>query len=318
MDIRISKESEVPLRQQVAEQIITLIVTDKLKTGEALPSVRELARRLKIHHNTISHAYQDLEARHWVVKRRGSHHLVIRAPGDPAGNAAQQDLDELINATIELARRCGYSLAALRDRVRDRLLTQPPDHILVVEEEPGLRQLLQAEIREAMNWPVAGCSRGDLARNPNLVLGALPVTPQYAIDDTEPLIPKERPAVPMAFCDADEHVQMLHKLREPSVIAVVSVSQYLLQAAQGLLASAIGRRHTLTPYLLPLESSKALTGADVILCDSVALREVKSPKRVHYRLSAPASMQYLSNAMQSYQEVKHPKLEVKTRQSVNN
>jgi len=307
MDIHISKESEVPLRQQVAEQIIMLIVTDKLKAGEALPSVRELARRLKIHHNTISHAYQDLEQRHWVVNRRGSHHLVIRAPEDPAGTPAQKDLDELINATIEMARQRGYSLAALRDRVRERLLSQPPDHILVVEEEAGLRQLMQEEIRGATKWPVQGCSRGDLARNPNLVLGALPVTPQYAIPDTEPLIPKERPAIPIAFCDADEHVQMLRKLREPSVIALVSVSQYLLQAAQGLLAPAVGRRHTLTPYLLPLESPKVLSGADVILCDSIALREVKSPKRVHYRLSARASMEYLANAMESYQNVKRPK-----------
>jgi len=138
-------------------------------------------------------------------------------------------------------------------------------------------------------------------------LGALPVTPQYAIGDTEPLIPKERPPIPIAFCDADEHVQMLRKLREPSVIALVSVSQYLLQAAQGLLAQAVGRRHTLTPYLLPLESSKTLSGADVILCDSIALREVKSSKRVHYRLSAPASLEYLSSAMQSYQDAKRPK-----------
>jgi len=307
MDIHISKESEVPLRQQVAEQIILLIVTEKLKEGDALPSVRELARRLKIHHNTISHAYQDLEQRHWVVNRRGSHHLVIRAPEDPAVEAAERDLDGLINATIEMARRRGYSLAALRDRVRKRLLSQPPDHILVVEEETGLRHLLQEEIRQAMKWPVDGCSREDLAKNPSLVLGALPVTPQYAMGDTEPLIPKELPPVPMAFCDADEHVQMIRKLREPSVIALVSVSQYLLQAAQGLLASAVGRRHTLTPYLLPLESSKALSGADVILCDSIALREVKSAKRVHYRLAATASMQYLSDAMRSYQDAKRPR-----------
>ncbi|HEV2352078.1 MAG TPA: GntR family transcriptional regulator [Terriglobia bacterium] len=307
MDIRISKESEVPLRQQVAEQIIMLIVTEKLKAGDALPSVRELARRLKIHHNTISHAYQDLEQRHWAVNRRGSHHLVIRAPEDPIGSADQQDLDELINVTIEMARRRGYSLEALRNRVRERLLAQPPDHILVVEEEAGLRQLLQAEIREAVKWPVQGCSRGDLARNPDLVLGALAVTPQYAIGDTEPLVSKERPAIPIAFCGADDHVQMLRKLGEPSVIAVVSVSQYLLQAAQGLLASAVGRRHTLTTHLLPLASSNALGGADVILCDSIALREVKNPKRLHYRLSSPASMHYLSNAMQSYQDVKSKK-----------
>ncbi|HUU12394.1 MAG TPA: GntR family transcriptional regulator [Terriglobia bacterium] len=57
MDIRVSKQSEVPVRQQMAEQIVLLIATGNLKPGQALPSVRELARRLKIHHNTVSHAY---------------------------------------------------------------------------------------------------------------------------------------------------------------------------------------------------------------------------------------------------------------------
>ena len=47
MDIRLSKESEVPLRQQLAEQIVFLITTGKLRSGQRLPSVREVARRLK-------------------------------------------------------------------------------------------------------------------------------------------------------------------------------------------------------------------------------------------------------------------------------
>jgi hypothetical protein len=127
------------------------------------------------------------------------------------------------------------------------------------------------------------------------------------------LIPKELPAVPIVFCNGDELIQMLHKLRDPSVIAVVSVSQYILRVAQGFLAPAIARRHTLTTYLFPFEDPKALNGADVIICDSIAMREVKGPKRFHYRLSAPASIQYLSSAMQSYQEVKHPKPEGKAR-----
>jgi DNA-binding transcriptional regulator YhcF (GntR family) len=305
MEIRISKESEVPLRQQVTEQIILLIATDKLKLGESLPSVRELARRLKIHHNTISHAYQDLVRRHWLVSRRGSHLVVIRAPDKLTGTVGQQDLDEMINITIELARRRGYSLQALRERMRERLLTQPPDHILVVEEEPGLRELLQEEIREAMPWPVEGCGRRDLASEPGLAVGALVATPQYAVGDTEPLVPRDRPAVPVAFGTAEESAGMIRKLRDPSVIAVVSVSQLVLQAAQGFLAPAIGRRHTLTQYLLPLENLNVLRGADLILCDSIALRHVKSPKRVHYRLAAPASIEYLSNAMESYQAARH-------------
>ncbi len=71
MQIRVNRGSEVPLREQVAEQIILQIVTEELKPGEVLPSVRELARRLKIHHNTVSHAYRDLVRRHWLAGRRG-------------------------------------------------------------------------------------------------------------------------------------------------------------------------------------------------------------------------------------------------------
>ena len=307
MEIRISKESDVPLRQQVTEQIILLIAAEKLKPGVALPGVRELARRLKIHHNTISHAYQDLVKRRWLVSRRGSHLVVIRAPEKLAPAMQKQDLDQLINLTIEQARRQGYSLQALRERMRERLLTLPPDHILVVEEEMGLRQLLEEEIRQALRWPLAGCSRLELAKNPGLAVGALVATPQYAVGDTEPLVPRDRPAVPVAFGTAEESADLIRKLRDPSVIAVVSVSQLVLQAAQGFLAPAIGRRHTLTQHLLPLENSNVLRGADLILCDSIALRHVKSPKRVHYRLAVPASIEYLSNAMESYQAARPPR-----------
>ena len=54
MEIRIDKKSEIPVRQQLAEQIIFAIATGELMPGQALPSVRALARQLKIHHNTLS------------------------------------------------------------------------------------------------------------------------------------------------------------------------------------------------------------------------------------------------------------------------
>ena len=116
MDIRISKESEVPVRQQLAEQIVFQIATERLRPGEPLPSVRELARRLKIHHNTVSHAYQELVKRTWLVRRRGSR-VVVRAPVPTLGTSATRGLDELIDLTIQTARERGYSLQALRERL---------------------------------------------------------------------------------------------------------------------------------------------------------------------------------------------------------
>jgi DNA-binding transcriptional regulator YhcF (GntR family) len=297
MDIRISKESEVPIRQQLAEQIVLLIATEKLRPGEALPSVRELARRLKIHHNTVSEAYQELVRRNWLTRRRGSHLVVRSSQAVPAkARELDLDLDDLINAAVELARERGYSLQALRKRVRERLMTQPVDHLLMVEEEPGLCRVLQEEIHAALGCAVEGCSRQELARNPGLLIGALVVTPQYALGDVTPLVPKDRPPIPVTFCIADEYVEKIRKLQQPSVIALVSVSLALLNTAHSVFAPAAGRRHTLVEYLLPLENSAVLRAADLVFCDSIARQTLKSRHCIHCRLVEPASLKYLASA----------------------
>lgn len=300
MDIRLSKESEVPIRQQLAEQIVFLIATEQLKPGEALPSVRALARRLRIHHNTVSEAYQDLERRTWLVGRRGTR-MVVRPPDDSAAGATRRDLDDLINDTIRVAREQGYSLQALRERVRERLLAQSPDHVLVVEEESGLRRLLREEIQAATRFPVEGCSRAELAANPGRAIGALAAAAQYALADVEPLVPKDRPAVPLTFAVADEHLDRIRRSREPLLVAVVSVSEVFLKTARSLLAPALGRRHVLQEVLLPLSDPKALRAADLVFADSIAQTQLGRLKVVHYSLVAPASLDYLASAMKSYQ-----------------
>ena len=96
-------------------------------------------------------------------------------------------------------------------------------------------------------------------------------------------------------------MERIRQLAEPSVIAVVSVSLGFLKTAISLLAAAVGRKHTLCQILLPQDDLTALRGADIIFCDSVAIREVKSPRAVHYHVVAPASLEYLASAAASYQ-----------------
>ena len=298
MDIRISKESELPLRQQLAEQIVFHIATGKLQPGEALPSVRELARRLKIHHNTVSEAYQDLIKRMWLVGRRGSR-VTVRTAEEGTRQGAESGLDELINTLIRVAREQGYSLQSLRERVRERLLAQPPDHILVVEADAGLRRLLKEEIQAAINWPVEVCSRVELAASPSLSIRALVVAAHYSIPDINPLLPLDRPALPLAFGTADDLVELIRQRREPSVVAVVSVSEGFLQTASRILATASGRRHVLQQFLLPLPNPKALAAADVVFADSIAMKEIKHRSVIPYRLIAPDSLTYLASALRA-------------------
>ncbi|KAF0249813.1 MAG: GntR family transcriptional regulator, partial [bacterium] len=72
MHLWIAKNSETPVREQLATQIMLAIVSSDLKINQKLPSTREVARRLHIHYNTVSAVYRDLAKRGWLELRPGS------------------------------------------------------------------------------------------------------------------------------------------------------------------------------------------------------------------------------------------------------
>jgi len=296
MDIHLSKESEVPLRQQLTEQIVFSIATGKLRADQQLPSVRALARRMKIHHNTVSEAYQDLVRHTWVTRQRGSRHVVgFQEDGQTAD--ADKSLDDFINGAIRSAREKGYSLQALRDRVYRRLLAQPADHILVVEADAALREIMRVEIHQALGWRVEACSRNELKSAPELAIGAQVTAPHYAMTEVEPFVPKRRPAVSKTFSGADEYVEMVRNLRDPSVISVVSISEILLKTARGLLAPALGRRHELREFLVVSGDQPDLRAADIAFCDSLVVGAVRCPRKVQYHLVASDCLKYLASTL---------------------
>lgn len=61
MEIYISNSSPKPIYAQIADQIQTAIVGGKLQEGDALPSIRLLAKELRISVITTKRAYEDLE-----------------------------------------------------------------------------------------------------------------------------------------------------------------------------------------------------------------------------------------------------------------
>lgn len=296
MDITIDSSSDVPIRRQLTEQIIFLIATDRLKDGALLPSVRELARRLKVHHNTVSEAYQDLVRRKWLHRQRGSRLTALSR--EPVSDGVT--LDDLINKTIAMAREKGYSLQELRERVRHRLLTESPDHLLIVEQDAGLRELMRQELLFVVRCPVQGCAQEDLISNPGLAIGALAVTPHHALRQVQNLFPKDRAVLPVRYSLADEQLKIIRALRRPSVIAVVSSSGLFLDVARSLLAPAMGKRHDLRQIHLESEQPAAARAADVIFCDTIAKRSMRSAKAIHYPLLSRDSLEYVASAMESY------------------
>jgi len=296
VEIHIDSSNDVPIRRQLIEQIIFLIATERLKDGDLLPSVRELARRLKVHHNTVSEAYQDLVKRKWLERRRGSRLAVLSREAQSVGTT----LDDLINKTITVARENGFSLQQLRERVRERLLSEGPDHILVVEQDEGLRDLIREELKAAVRCIVEGCCREDLQSNPGLAIGALAVTPHHAFRQVQLLFPKERPVVPVRYALADGPLKIIRALKKPSVVAVVSSSCLFLEVARGILAPALGSRHDLREIDLASEQPGKSRAADLIFCDSIARKRIRSAKAIHYPLLSPESVEYVTTALESY------------------
>src|SRR5262249_59271835 len=78
LDIVLNRRGGVPIRDQLVTQLELKILDGTLAHGQRLPSVRSLARRLKVHHNTVSAAYQDLEENGHVELQRGSSVIVRR------------------------------------------------------------------------------------------------------------------------------------------------------------------------------------------------------------------------------------------------
>lgn len=79
MVILISNSSELPIYQQIAEQIKEQIISKKLTEGDLLPSIRNLARELKISVITTKKAYSELEKERFIESVPGKGTFVAKA-----------------------------------------------------------------------------------------------------------------------------------------------------------------------------------------------------------------------------------------------
>ena len=71
MFIQIDYNSGEPISRQVIAQIKWMIVSGKLQSGDKLPSIRELARMLKINPTTVTRIYNDLSSHGIIALRQG-------------------------------------------------------------------------------------------------------------------------------------------------------------------------------------------------------------------------------------------------------
>ena len=113
----IDPRSSTPLYAQIAARFRVAIAAGELRTAAPLPSVRDLAARLRVNPATIAQAYRELEAEGFVEIRHGAGTYVRElAPGRRTRERARQ-AKTLVERLLADARRIGVSLDELREAI---------------------------------------------------------------------------------------------------------------------------------------------------------------------------------------------------------
>ena len=104
MDIIISNSSNTPIYEQIKEQIKNKIVSNELKTGELLPSIRTLAKDLRISVITTKNAYEELELEGYVTTIPGKGTYVASKNIELIREEQLQKIEGLLDTAVSIAK----------------------------------------------------------------------------------------------------------------------------------------------------------------------------------------------------------------------
>lgn len=110
MDIIISNSSSIALYEQIENQIKTQILNGSLKAGDPLPSIRNLAKELKVSIITSKRAYEELEKEGFIQTVVGKGTFVSGANSERLKEAAISEMESKLEEIILSAKSLGLSL----------------------------------------------------------------------------------------------------------------------------------------------------------------------------------------------------------------
>lgn len=109
MKLIINNSSMIPIYEQVIDQIKTLIRNGTLKENDNLPSVRTLAKELKISALTVKKAYDHLEEEGFTITVHGKGTYVAAISQDMLLEEQKKEIETNLEIIIQKARHCGLS-----------------------------------------------------------------------------------------------------------------------------------------------------------------------------------------------------------------
>jgi DNA-binding transcriptional regulator YhcF (GntR family) len=290
-----ARGTEVTLREQLVTQTILGILCGDLVPGQRLPSTREIARSFRLHPNTVSAGYRQLERENWLELRHGSG-VYVRDTRSVLSASSPVELDRLIANFFRSARRLGTPLPAVRSRLRRWLASQPPDHFLLIEPDEELRKIVMAEMKQVVTFPVKGCGLG--RRNLAALRGdCIPVALPSQTGIVQEALPARAELITLGIRSIPDSLAKWLPAPQGALVGIVSRWPGFLKSARTLLIAAgfnadqLVFRDSRKP-----DWRRGLMDADAIVCDSLTAAGLRrKPQLVVFPILSQSSLDELRN-----------------------
>jgi GntR family transcriptional regulator len=299
MRLWLSKNSDVPLREQLVTQIILGVVSNDLKVKQRLPSTRDLARRYDIHANTVSAAYRELAARGWVEFRKGSG-VYVRAQLNHQLES-KLDLDQLISRFLRSIREQGHSLAEIQNSLARCLNLQAPDHFLLIEPDVELRNILIAEIKQATRVRVSGTGLNELAEQSTLT-GAVPMVMPGHAEEVRTALKPDSDLIVLRSGSVAGSMQGQQRPPTDALVAIVSRWPEFLRWSRTMLVAAGLDADALSFHDARQRGwEKGLRSVAFVITDSLTADRIPAGCQVKvFRIIADASLNEIGDYAERY------------------
>jgi len=113
MNIVISSNVSKPIYEQITSQIKAMIMNGQLRAGDAIPSMRALAKSLHVSVITVQRAYEELSAEGFIETIVGKGTFVAGISKEFYQEQKQREIEEYLMKASEIAKSCGISAEQL-------------------------------------------------------------------------------------------------------------------------------------------------------------------------------------------------------------
>jgi len=234
-DLHLDKNTPLPLAEQLANELLRRIITGELKSGEKLPTERELAERLGIARGTVKRAYTRLSGLGAIAARQGSGSYVQES-GSLLEETQKKEAAELLAGALTRLRDMGFSDKEIWSLIRLQLRPQATDRkiaVMVLSNNHGILSQLEAQLsyltgRDGGNNPLSFTTLDSISASSNpveLLLGydliiassvdyadTMALTPMYQHKIIEvTLVPRTRTLIELGDLPRDKPISIVYR-----------------------------------------------------------------------------------------------------------